>query len=879
MMVISAFVATVLLSTLTSAVQVGSPVTPSVIITNAITGEPVSAFDERISTLHIYFEVDHRPYTVELSDVTSSTNSNTYVEGFVDSEGRIEFPHSVEQPKLMTQSFQGFVLDEPGSIATLNVELKSRRILASVIIPSQHFATEITATLSTDDKLPSMHSVSVLVSNLPSGTLTTETANVSDVIWQSGISRRRRSTCRKIMRLLVINDDSMFDEYGDGTNSYSSQVVNSVSSLFQDSNFNCSIDLELVGQVTFKYEMPQEIVQQSCDQEWYFDSLPDTASDSCCGSENPCSDCPQGTSMCLSRDLRCENVTRGCFDKTNTRTEVCPNNIVRTTIYQEAENDLCRPRSTSLREYDADTMLTTLGSWLAEHDGQLRSAFGSNIDNVALFTRRNLPGAITGISEIGTQCSGAVVVSKSVNLIQPGSNTLNARTVAHELGHNLGLHHARESGTIMSHSNGSPGRGRDEENLHWADESVADLNALMETSLSCLDSEEHTDTYNGICGDGIVDADEECDPGISVSDSCCLQTCNLAPGCVCANHQECCRNGTFASADTVCRPSVDSICDEAEYCSGISSECPGDQQIPTGVSCGENELGSCHRGICVPPLSNKACPSWAPILCILSDEEKQCEVWCRANNSNQCFNSARLAEPGTSCGSAGHCSPQAHRQTGFACVPNNMTTSSTVRTSTETLLLQSSSLRLMIAFSESLSSFNTTESRAQIASQVERIVGTGSVVSVFSFGATVFEVVFESTVPRGTISAAASVSYSATSVRGNTLNSASVSVASKYIQGNSSVNTSSPSDDSLLNTTTLVIGGTVSAVVSVLFGLGALFLWRHNQKELAVPSKLLNWDNNSSGGRAVESSVGESVVDDNENDPMWVELDWETETK
>ena len=44
-----------------------------------------------------------------------------------------------------------------------------------------------------------------------------------------------------------------------------------------------------------------------------------------------------------------------------------------------------------------------------------------------------------------------------------------------------------------------------------------------------------------LCGNGVVDAGEECDPGVGLSDSCCdSNTCLLEPHCDCSNDQACC---------------------------------------------------------------------------------------------------------------------------------------------------------------------------------------------------------------------------------------------------------------------------------------------------------------------------------------------------
>src|SRR5213076_1733735 len=75
-------------------------------------------------------------------------------------------------------------------------------------------------------------------------------------------------------------------------------------------------------------------------------------------------------------------------------------------------------------------------------------------------------------------------------------------------------------------------------------------------------------TFRAACGDGHVDAGEQCDLGAQngQSGSCCTATC------------------TFATAATVCRAST-GACDPAETCTGSSDTCPPDALSPAGTVC------------------------------------------------------------------------------------------------------------------------------------------------------------------------------------------------------------------------------------------------------------------------------------------------------
>ena len=119
---------------------------------------------------------------------------------------------------------------------------------------------------------------------------------------------------------------------------------------------------------------------------------------------------------------------------------------------------------------------------------------------------------------------------------------------------------------------------------------------------SCLvdpDPNRQTITLN-MCGNGIVESGEDCDPGIGVNSTCCnSKTCKFTNNAVCdPSSSPCCTSQCqFAPATQVCRPSIDPVCDTQEVCTGNSSACPADVFAPNGKSCGPNGL-ACATGRC-----------------------------------------------------------------------------------------------------------------------------------------------------------------------------------------------------------------------------------------------------------------------------------------
>jgi len=82
-----------------------------------------------------------------------------------------------------------------------------------------------------------------------------------------------------------------------------------------------------------------------------------------------------------------------------------------------------------------------------------------------------------------------------------------------------------------------------------------------------------------MCGNGIVETGEQCDPGEGVQSPCCdSATCQFLPGAVCdpASSPCCTEQCNFSPSTQVCRPAVDPTCDTAEMCTGNSSACPPD---------------------------------------------------------------------------------------------------------------------------------------------------------------------------------------------------------------------------------------------------------------------------------------------------------------
>lgn len=105
---------------------------------------------------------------------------------------------------------------------------------------------------------------------------------------------------------------------------------------------------------------------------------------------------------------------------------------------------------------------------------------------------------------------------------------------------------------------------------------------------NCLTANKDVATITGSqCGNGIVEAGEECDCGGIAgcgSDPCCdPTTCQFNTNAVCdPTNEDCCTSSCqFASNGTVCRAST-GICDPQEVCPGTTAACPADTTAPDG---------------------------------------------------------------------------------------------------------------------------------------------------------------------------------------------------------------------------------------------------------------------------------------------------------
>uniref|UniRef100_A0A0K8RYU3 Metalloproteinase (Type III) 5b n=1 Tax=Crotalus horridus TaxID=35024 RepID=A0A0K8RYU3_CROHD len=261
----------------------------------------------------------------------------------------------------------------------------------------------------------------------------------------------------------------------------------------------------------------------------------------------------------------------------------------------------------------ADVTLGLFGNWRATDLLRRKSH-----DNAQLLTGINFNGPTAGLAYLGGICD----TMYSAGIVQDHSKIhhLVAIAMAHEMGHNLGMDHDKDTCTCGTRPCIMAGALSCEASFLFSDCSQKDHREfLIKNMPQCiLKKPLKTDVVSpAVCGNYFVEVGEECDCGSprTCRDPCCdATTCKLRQGAQCAEGL-CCDQCRFKRAGTECRAAKDD-CDMADLCTGQSAECTDSFQR-NGQPC-KNNNGYCYNGKC-PIMADQCIALFGPSATVSED--------------------------------------------------------------------------------------------------------------------------------------------------------------------------------------------------------------------------------------------------------------------
>ncbi|KAL1007267.1 hypothetical protein UPYG_G00084320 [Umbra pygmaea] len=237
--------------------------------------------------------------------------------------------------------------------------------------------------------------------------------------------------------------------------------------------------------------------------------------------------------------------------------------------------------------------------------------------------------------------TGIITVQNYASHVPPKVSHI---TFAHEVGHNFGSPHdsgtectpgesrvqeKKEQGNYIMYARATSGDKLNNNKFSLC--SIGNISQVLLKKRGCF-----VESGQPICGNGLVEAGEQCDCGYSdqCKDDCCYDAnkelkCQLKPGKVCSPSQgPCCTHlCEFKGSSEQCRD--DSECAEKGMCNGNTPQCPTSEPKANFTSC-HSETQVCLKGSC----SGSICEKYGLEVCTCAsaegkDDTDLCHVCCQ----------------------------------------------------------------------------------------------------------------------------------------------------------------------------------------------------------------------------------------------------------